>query len=124
MVSVLDRGAALLPLRVGQGYGVRRDCRHRDQKYAGAVMLHPLAMESLPKAEFVPQAVIGQPISSIGEAVRLPLLKGHDELDEFEDWRCCWTTASRSPSCITEGTRRARVRCICRPRWTRGASAR
>jgi hypothetical protein len=47
-------------------------------------MLHPLAMENLPKAEFVPQAVIGQPIASIGEAARLPLVKGHDDLDDFE----------------------------------------
>ena len=73
----------------------------------------------------MPQAVIGQPISSIGEAARLPLLKGHDHLDEFEGLALLLDDSVPFTILHYRGHRRAPAGCICRSRWvTRGASAR
>jgi len=46
-------------------------------------MLRSIAIDELPKAEYVPQAIIRKPVSYLSHKARFPVEHGFDDFDEF-----------------------------------------
>jgi len=44
----------------------------------------PVALEALSELEFIPQAIVDQPLSFFANKWKLEIVHGHDDLDEFD----------------------------------------